>query len=83
MIANTGTSATLAVRLMSWLSPLRYSTELLMRLLLSGKSDMFREEVLNKFGYTYGEQTCFFALALFVGAWLALGFYGLHRLAQP
>jgi hypothetical protein len=43
MYANTGTSANFLVKFISWVSPLHYSCELLLRLLFEGKNEEFVE----------------------------------------
>jgi hypothetical protein len=43
MYANTGKSANILVKLMSWLSPLHYSCELLLRRLFDGKNKEFTD----------------------------------------
>lgn len=81
MYANTGTSANIIVKLMSWLSPLHYSCELLLRRLFEGKNKEFTDKVLINLGYTNGVEICVYTLITFYIVYLVIGLAALHRLA--
>ena len=79
--ANTGSGANFVVDAITYISPMRFSTELLMRRALSGKTGA--SQVLSLLGYTWGNPVCFTLLAFsaveyfFVG-WLCL-VYKTHK----
>lgn len=64
LYANTGQTASLPVKLISYLSPMRYSSELLLRRLLG--SWVGKEIVLEQLGYTWGDSTCTLLLFGFI-----------------
>ena len=63
MYANTGEGSSLLVRAISWVSPMRYSSELLMRRVIFEKPG--NEYVLEYLGFTWGKSTCYTGLVLF------------------
>lgn len=73
--ANTGSGMNLIVRLISYVSPMRYTTELLMSQIVAGKPG--GDAVLDSFGFTWGTATCTLLLILwtitcFLVGWLSL-----------
>ena len=60
MYANTGDGANPLIRAISYVSPIRYGSELLFQLIVKNKPG--NEFVLEYFGYTWGTTTCFMAL---------------------
>jgi hypothetical protein len=69
------TTANWLVTFLGYISPFRYSTELVLRFLLDQKD--FGEQTLEFFGYTYGEKICFIVLVgetllFFLTAWITL-----------
>ena len=73
--ANTGQDQNLTVQLISFISPMRYSTELLMSRALAGKPG--GEAVLEYLGFNWGNGVCltllfFFILACFAVGWITL-----------
>ena len=75
VFANTGDSANFIVKILTYISPMRYSTELLFRKIIAEKEG--GELVLAHLGYTWGNSTCFLLLitwiivCFFVG-WISL-----------
>lgn len=77
MYANTGTGANPLIRALSFISPIRPASELLLRAILKEKQG--GSIVLNYFGFTWGDRTCFLALAGFtvvslVAGWIVIAF---------
>jgi len=73
--ANTGEDQNLAVRIISYISPMRYSTELLMTRVLAGKPGS--DEVLDLLGFTWGSFACVnlllgFIFGCFIIGWVTL-----------
>lgn len=73
--ANTGSSANFVVKFISYISPMRYSTELLMSRVVAGKPG--GDAVMDALGLTWGTQTCImlligFILVCFVAGWIVL-----------
>ena len=73
--ANTGSGQNIVVQLISYISPLRYSAELLMSRIVAEKPG--GEVVLDYLGFTWGDTQCVmlligFTFACFVGGWLVL-----------
>lgn len=62
--ANTGQDQNLTVQLISYISPMRYSTELLMTRALAGKPGA--DFVLDYLGFTWGSGVCLTLLILFI-----------------
>lgn len=60
MYANTGAGANPLIRAISYVSPIRYGSELLFQEILKGKAGA--NAVLEYLGYTWGATTCFLAL---------------------
>ena len=72
---NTATGANVVVLILSYISPMRYSCELLMRRILTGK--MGGDYVLDIFGFDWGSDYCIWILLewtlfYFVVGWLVL-----------
>lgn len=72
---NTAAGASFLVTFLTYISPMRYSTELLMRRILAGK--MGGDYVLDIFGFDWGSSTCImmlmeWTLFYFVVGWLVL-----------
>ena len=79
--ANTGSSASLPVKLISYLSPMRYSSELLLRRLLGNW--VGKETVLEMLGFTWGDSTCTlllfgFIFTCFFTGWVSMFFKYRH-----
>ncbi len=54
-LTNTSSDGGLLARILSYISPLHYSCELLLRRILAGrKPEAVNEYILNYFGYTHG-----------------------------
>ena len=73
--ANTGDGANIVVQLISYISPLRYSSELLMRSAMEDKPG--GDAVLEVFGFTWGTSLCIgilvvFTVVTFFGGWITL-----------
>ena len=73
--ANTGSGQNIAVRLISYISPMRYSTELLMSRVVAGKPG--GDAVLELLGFTWGSPLCLallsgFSLTCFIAGWIIL-----------
>ena len=62
--ANTGSGQNFVVAFISYISPMRYSTELLMSRLLAGKPG--GDAVLEILGFTWGGPTCVMLLIGFI-----------------
>ena len=60
--ANTGEGANFVVEMLTYVSPLRYSTELFNRKVYEGKRG--GDIVLERFGFTWGRDTCLLMLQL-------------------
>jgi ABC-type transport system involved in multi-copper enzyme maturation permease subunit len=60
MYANTGEEANPLIKAISYVSPIRYGSELLFQLIIKEKPG--KELILDYFGYTWGTTTCFMAL---------------------
>ena len=61
--ANTS-NQTILLRVLTWISPVRFSTELLMRRVLAGRSEADR--ILDILGLTWGETRCIISLVIFI-----------------
>lgn len=73
--ANTGAQANFVVQAITYISPMRYSTELLMRRVVAGKPG--GDAVLDALGFTWGSTTCVmlligFIFACFIAGWAVL-----------
>jgi len=79
LLANTGSGANWLIKFISWISPVRYGAELVMRRVLAGEPSWFADTALNYLGYTYGYETCSLVLVgmiafLFLVGWAAICF---------
>jgi hypothetical protein len=54
IFANASSDANLIIRGLSYISPSRYGCELAMRKILVGQPEIYREEILDFLGYTWG-----------------------------
>ena len=75
LFANTGQGVNFVVQMITYISPMRYCTELLTARVLEDKPGS--DYVLELFGFTWGQGTCitlliFFAVACFFAGWLSL-----------
>ena len=73
--ANTAAGANLVVQILSYISPIRYSCELLLRRVLAGK--LGGEQVLEAFGFEWGSDHCMMMLVLwtlfcFIIGWIVI-----------
>ena len=73
--ANTGEGGNYLVQAISYVSPIRYTTELLLGRVVAGKEG--GEELLEQLGLTWGFDTCIylliaFTLACFTAGWIIL-----------
>ena len=73
--ANTGEGSNPVVLFISYISPLRYTTELLMQRIVGNK--VGGELILNRLGFTWGDGTCLslllmFTILCFIVGWLSL-----------
>ena len=73
--ANTGNGANIVVQLITYISPMRYSTELLLRRVVAGKDG--GDNLLTYLGFDWGTSTCvtmlgIFIIACFFAGWLSL-----------
>ena len=73
--ANTGSGMNFVVRFISWISPMRYCTELLVSFVLAGKPG--GEVVLETFGFTWGTATCTLLLILWIITCFLVGWISL------
>ena len=71
--ANTGAKANPVVTFSSWISPMKRSTEILMRVVLKGR--LGEDQILENFGYTSGLTFCFCYLIGFTIAMVAIGWF--------
>ena len=55
---------TVLLKVLTWISPVRFSTELLMRRVLAGRSEADR--ILDILGLTWGEERCIMSLVIFI-----------------
>ena len=72
---NTGPSASIVTKVLSYISPMRYSSELLMRRILAGK--VGGDQVLEAFGFEWGSDFCMMMLLVwtvlyFITGWIVL-----------
>lgn len=77
LLANTSKGANPLIRFISWISPVRYGTEIVMRRVLAGEPSWFQDSTLDYLGYTYGYETCALVLLLmiiviFIVGWVAI-----------
>lgn len=77
MYANTGESSNFLIKLIGWVSPMRYSSELLMRRILVDKKGA--EMILHYFGYTWTQRNCYLAIIAFttlsfIAGWVIIAF---------
>lgn len=75
---NLGKGVNYLAKLVSILSPIRYATEMLMRIILQGKPHELA--VLNSLGMTNGDTYCMLALTGFCLALFAMGWVNLIRI---
>ena len=73
--ANTGEGMSLPVEMITYISPLRYATEMLFRII--GAEKEAADQVRESLGYTWGNTVCLSALfgfifVCFVAGWLSL-----------
>ena len=73
--ASTGTGQSALLKFLSYISPARYSTELLLRRVLAGKAG--GDMVLTMLGFTWGSATCVtllvsFIILCFLMGWIVL-----------
>ena len=61
--ANTS-NETMLLRVLTWISPVRFSTELLMRRVLAERSEA--DMILDVLGLTWGETRCIVSLVVFI-----------------
>ena len=84
--SNTGSDANPVITFLSWVSPLRYGCELLMRevtkkfdvvaqpvIVFGGKTE--QELILEQFGYTYGNAVCYLFLTGFILFFFFFGWF--------
>ena len=62
--ANTGDNQNTLVRVLTYISPVRFSTELLMRRVLAERPEA--DMVLDQLGFTWGETICIVGLIIFI-----------------
>lgn len=79
--ANTGEDQNFVVQFITYISPLRFTTELLMRRVLAGKAG--GAVVLELLGFTWGASACytllgFFSIECFIVGWISL-VYKTHK----
>ena len=77
LLANTGTGANWLIRFISWISPVRYGAELVMRRVLAGEPSWFADPALTYLGYTLGTPKCVCILLgmiafMFLVGWIAI-----------
>ena len=75
LYANTGDDVNFVVQGITYISPMRYTTELLLNQVLEGKES--GEFLLDLLGFTWGNSTCVmlllnFIFVCFAGGWLIL-----------
>ena len=75
VFANTGQGANIIVQIITYISPFRYTTEVLFRRVIAGKQG--EQLVLDHLGYTWGSDTCIvllftFIIVCFIAGWLSL-----------
>ena len=75
--ANTGKGANIVIRFISWISPVRYATEMTMRRVVKGEPEWFEDATLNYLGYDYGYLTCLVVLVgmtifFFLFGWMVM-----------
>ena len=73
--ASTGAGASWVVKGLSYISPLRYSTEISLRRVTQGRE--VQEQILDHFGYNWGMTNCFafligFSALCFFAGWCIL-----------
>jgi hypothetical protein len=83
LYVNTGAGANILVRVISWISPLKYGCEMLLRKFLEGKPEIWVDHVLDDLGFTKGYAACVFILLTFYLLYLILGLGAMYRLARP
>lgn len=77
VFANAGSGANVVIRFISYISPIRYAVEAILRRVTLGQPDLIRNQILDYFGYTYGINICLyflfgFLLFIFLLGWLAI-----------
>ena len=66
---------TMLLKILTYISPVRFSTELLMRRVLAGRPEM--DMVLDRLGFTWGETRCIMFLVIFIVACVLIGWASL------
>ena len=62
--ANTGANENYVVEALTYISPVRFSSELLMRRVLAGREET--DIILEQLGFTWGEERCILCLIIFL-----------------
>ena len=78
-LANTGQGANPIIRFISWISPVRYGSEIVFRRIIAGEPAWFQTRALDYLGYTYGYTTCIqviigMTIFVFLVGWAAICF---------
>ena len=73
LFANTGSGANWFVTFLSWISPLRYGCEIIMRQVTKGRQA--QDAILESFGYTYGDKLCYGYLCGFLAFCFFFGWF--------
>ena len=74
--ANAGDNANFVVEMLSYVSPLRYSTEIFTRKVYEGK--LGGNFVMEQFGYTWGRETCMLMLQLWIVSVFFIGLFSIR-----
>ena len=73
ILINTGSGASWIVKLISYISPLRYASEIILRRLTEYRT--VQEDILEYYGYTYGLGWCFGLMIAFTVFCFFLGWF--------
>jgi hypothetical protein len=83
LYVNASSGASWFVKILSWITPLKYTIELFLRRMLKHYQQAIQDAIYEELGYEFGVQTCVLALAGFLVLMVALGIFGVWRLAKP
>lgn len=72
-LANASNNANYLVLFLSYVSPLHYSGELLLRRILAGRNEDINQQILDFFGYDYGNLKC---VLILIGFWVGFTILG-------
>ena len=72
-LQNTSNNSNILIQFLSWVSPMHYACELMLRRILEGRSEVVKDQILGYFGYDYGNTTC---VLILLGFWFGYTLFG-------